>query len=223
MPEGPSSTHAARYRQGPSDDTRDGRIESPVFPRNAPPLIATLTDVFRDRAGPVLEIGAGTGQHAAAFALAFPHLDWWPSDPDPIHRASITAWAAHLRAPDRPPRAIDASADWTGEVADLGPLTAVISLNVIHIAPVTVLHGILNNAAQALAPQGLLVFYGPFKEDGRHTGEGNAAFDRNLRAENPDWGIRDVSDIARAGAALGFGPPRILPMPANNRLVILPR
>ena len=61
------------------------------------------------------------------------------------------------------------------------------------------------------------------QEDGAHTGPGNATFDANLRAENPEWGIRDISDIAQAGAELGFGPPSIRPMPANNRLLILPR
>ena len=223
MTAAPTSPHMARYRTGPPDDTGDGRLHSPVFLRNAPPLIATFADLFRDRTGPVLEIGAGTGQHASAFALAFPDLDWWPSDPDPLHRASIAAWATFLRAPERAPFAIDASTDWAAEIAHLGPLTAVISLNVIHISPIAVLHGILDGAAQALGPDGFLAFYGPFTEDGAHTGPGNATFDANLRAENPEWGIRDISDIAQAGADLGFGPHSIRPMPANNRLLILPR
>ena len=86
----PTSKHMSRYRQDAG--TNDGRLTAPTFLRNSPPMIATLAPYFLNKTGPVLEIGAGTGQHAAAFALAFPNLTWWPSDPDELHRISAIAF-----------------------------------------------------------------------------------------------------------------------------------
>lgn len=221
----PSSPHSRVYRTGPAEGPADGRLISPVFLRNSPPLIATLARLLGDRSGPVLEIGAGTGQHAAAFALAFPELIWRASDPDPLHRASITAWARELRAPEHPPLDLDAVGDWADrpEVTSLGPLTAVVSINVIHIAPIAVAQGILRGAGGALAPGGLVVFYGPFREDGAHTGPGNATFDARLRAEDPAWGVRDTGEITRFAATEGLVPHTLIPMPADNRLLVFAR
>lgn len=219
----PTSRHIARYHAGNADGAADGRLHSPVFARNSPPIIAALAPWLSERTGAALEIGSGTGQHAGAFALAFPGLDWWPSDPDPGHRASIAAWRASLRLPARAALDLDAAADWPllPAVAVLGPLAAILALNVIHIAPVAVARGIVAGAGQALSPGGVLVFYGPFKEHGRHIGDGNAAFDAGLRAENPDWGLRDIAEIGTLAAKAGLGFAALQAMPANNRLLVL--
>lgn len=219
----PTSPHIARYNAGNADAETDGRLRSPVFERNSPPIIAALAPWLAGRTGPALEIGAGTGQHAGAFALAFPGLDWWPSDPEPGHRASIAAWRAFLRLPERDALDLDAATAWPGhpQVAALGPLAAIISLNVIHIAPYSVARGIVAGAARALAAGGLLIFYGPFKDHGRHIGSGNAAFDAGLRAENPDWGLRDLADIEALAADAGLAFAALHAMPANNRMLIL--
>jgi SAM-dependent methyltransferase len=225
MAAAPTTPHTARYRGRVRDDPADARLHSPVFLRNSPPLLVTLAPWFAGRAGPVLEIGSGTGQHAAAFRLGFPGLDWIASDPDAGHRASVAAWAAEAGLPERPVLDIDAATDWAGapEVAALGPLAAIVSMNVIHIAPIAVTEGIVRGAGRALAPQGLLVFYGPFRENGVHTGEGNRRFDEGLRAENPEWGVRDVADIADMAKAAGLFPAALIAMPANNRLLIFRR
>jgi SAM-dependent methyltransferase len=225
MAAAPTTPHTARYRGRVSDDPADARLHSPVFLRNSAPLLVTLAPWFAGRAGPALEIGAGTGQHAAAFRLGFPGLDWIASDPDPSHRASVAAWATEAGLPERPVLDIDAATDWAGsaEVAALGPLTAVVSMNVIHIAPIAVTEGIVRGAGRALAPEGLLVFYGPFRENGVHTGEGNRRFDEGLRAENREWGVRDVADISDMAKAAGLSPAALIAMPANNRLLIFRR
>jgi SAM-dependent methyltransferase len=210
-----------RTHPGEAPGASDARLYSEVFPRNAPPLIAALAAWLGARAGRVLEIGCGTGQHAAAFELAFPDLQWNASDPDPAHRASAEAWRAHLRLPPRPALPLDAAQEWRGEAAALAPFEAVFSANVIHIAPPAVLAGILRGAAQALAPGGLLFFYGPFLDHGAHTGPGNAAFDAGLRASNPDWGLRDLADIVREAGALGLIEAGRRRMPADNRLLVL--
>lgn len=218
----PHTTHVARYRPGEVEAAPDGRLFSPVFHRTNPPITAQLARLFGDASGPVLEIGSGTGQHAAAMSMAFPKLDWWPSDPDEMHRASIVAWAREYRSAERAPLAIDAGGDWAAaaEVRALGPLTAVVSMNVIHIAPWSVAEGIVTGAGKALASGGWLIFYGPFAENGAHTGPGNAAFDARLRVDNSDWGVRDVAEITALAGGVGLAFHRLIEMPANNRLLI---
>lgn len=222
---GPTSRHTARYHPGNAPSEPDGRLYSDVFPRNAPPIVAALAPHLAGRTGPVLEIGCGTGQHAAACQLAFPRLDWRASDPDPVHRASAEAWAAHLKTGAGAPLAVDASGDWADQedVRALGALTAVVAMNVIHIAPVAVMDGILLGAGKALDPGGLLIFYGPFTVAGRFIGEGNKVFDRALRAEDPDWGLRDTDEVTLAGETWGLGFAALVAMPANNRLLVLRR
>jgi SAM-dependent methyltransferase len=193
-----------------------GRLVSPSAERNRRPILAALGPLLDGRAGTVLEVGSGTGQHAAALAAAFPALDWQPSDPVEANRESIRAWTeaaalSNLRAPI----CLDAAEPWPG----LASLAAVLAINVIHIAPWSVAKGILRGAAAALAPGAPLIFYGPFSVGGRHIGEGNARFDAALRAENPAWGVRDLDDLSAAAAADGLGGPEVREMPANNRLV----
>ena len=72
-----------------------------------------------------------------------------------------------------------------------------------------------------LAAGGLLVFYGPFKENGKHTGEGNANFDAGLRVQDVDWGLRDTVDIQSIGESLGLVWRDMVVMPSNNRLLVL--
>jgi len=198
----------------------DGRLVAPAAARNCQPIVAALQPLLAGRTGLALEIGSGTGQHAAALAHALPALDWQPSDPHDEHLASIRAWAAHAgHANLRPPLRLDAAGPWP----DLGPLAAVLSANVIHIAPWAVAEGIVAGAGRALAPDGLLTFYGPFKQAGSHTGEGNRRFDASLRAQNPGWGIRDIDDLAALGAGHGLALADLIVMPANNRLAVFRR
>ncbi len=195
-----------------------GRLASPSAERNLQPIAGALRPILGGASGLVLEIGSGTGQHAAALAAEFPGLDWQPSDPFEVHLDSIRAWAIQAALPNlREPIWLDAAEDWAGALA--GPLAAVLAVNVIHIAPWCVAQGIVRGAGQALAPGAALVFYGPFREGGRHTGEGNARFDAALRAEDPAWGVRDLDAVSALAEAKGFGPPGVTPMPANNRLV----
>ncbi len=200
----------------PSDGRTDGRLVSPSAERNQGPIVAALEPLLAGRSGTVLEVGSGTGQHAAAFAAAFPRLDWQPSDPFDAHLESIRAWAAEPPLPNlRAPAWLDAAESWP----DLGILAGVVAINVIHIAPWAVAEGVVRGAAAALAPGGPLIFYGPFTEGGRHTGEGNARFDAALRAEDPAWGVRDLDDLSATAKRAGFAGPDVTQMPANNRLV----
>lgn len=214
--------HIARYSPDNTASEADGRLRSPSFERNFAPIRDALRHHLEGAAGTVLEIGSGTGQHIAHWAGEFPGLRWVPSDIDARHHASIVAWGAALACANlTAPLFLDAATDWPDDppVRALGNLTAVLSCNVIHIAPWPVAMGIVGGAARVLAPGGVLILYGPFREGGRHTGEGNASFDAGLRAENPDWGVRDLDDVAALAAAAGFGAAQVTRMPSNNLTV----
>lgn len=207
------------YSPGLTDGHQDGRLVAPSAQRNEQPLIDALQPILRDRRGTLLEIGSGTGQHSAAFARAFPMIDWLPSDPFDTHLDSVRAWGRHAGVANlRQPIWLDAAEDWPM----MEPLIGVISSNVIHITPWVVTMGIIRGAAR-MSKDGVLLFYGPFREGGQHTGDGNARFDESLREQDPSWGIRDLEEVAKEAEAYGFGAPEVTQMPANNRLLCFRR
>ena len=191
----------------------DARQHSPSAARNRGPIL----DALRPRlpaAGLVLEVASGTGEHAAHLAAALPGLAFQPTDPQPEALASIGAWCAGLTNV-RPALALDAAAArWPVAAAD-----AVLCVNMVHIAPWAAVEGLVAGAARVLPPGGLLALYGPYMRGGRHTGPGNAAFDADLRARNPAWGVRALEDVAALAAAAGFGAPEAVQMPADNLLL----
>jgi cyclopropane fatty-acyl-phospholipid synthase-like methyltransferase len=164
----------------------------------------------------VLEIGSGAGEHVICFAKALPELVWLPSDPDAASRASIEAWiATEELANVRAPVAIDVrEAIWGAE--DDAPFDAVISLNMVHIAPWEAALGLLAGAGRLLRPNGVLFFYGPFMQGGVHTAASNAAFDADLKRRESRWGVRDVDDLVREAAPHRLELREVMPMPANN-------
>ena len=101
---------------------------------------------------------------------------------------------------------------------------AILSINMVHIAPWAACLGLLDGAARTLEPgNGVLFMYGPFKRGGAHTAPSNDRFDRSLRASNPQWGIRDLDDIVEEAGRRGLRCDKIVEMPANNLSVIFAR
>jgi cyclopropane fatty-acyl-phospholipid synthase-like methyltransferase len=197
------------------------RMRSSSAARNRDPILTVLQRVL-PQAGRVLEIASGTGEHAVHFARAMPGLTWRTSDPDAASRASIAAWIAAEGLANVPaPLAIDTrTKDWGVEDERFD---AIVSLNMIHIAPWEAALGLIAGAARLLRPSGVLFFYGPFKRDGAHTAPSNEAFDQSLKSRDPSWGVRDVADVAREAQRKGFALMEIEEMPANNLCVIFTR
>jgi hypothetical protein len=77
----------------------------------------------------------------------------------------------------------------------------------------------MRGAAALLSPAGLLVTYGPYLEDGVTASPGNLAFDADLRARDPAWGLRRVAEVATRAGAAGLVLRERVPMPANNLLL----
>jgi cyclopropane fatty-acyl-phospholipid synthase-like methyltransferase len=164
----------------------------------------------------VLEIASGSGEHAVYAAAAMPELTWQPSDPDPDARVSIAAWIDSEALNNvRMPASIDVRADVWGVESD-APYDALVAINMIHISPWEATLGLMSGAARVLHADGVLFTYGPYKRDGRHTAPSNAEFDASLKARDPSWGVRDVSEVEAAAAARGLLLREIVEMPANN-------
>ena len=192
---------------------------APAAERNRGPILEALRRLVPNGAR-VLEVASGTGQHAAHFAAALPTTRWQPSEADPGALASIAAWAAIEGASNVcEPVVVDAaSPDWPVGVFDV-----LYCSNLVHIAPWSCALGLLRGAGRHLSPGGLLVLYGPFRLDGRHTSESNVAFDRALRARDPRWGVRDLREVEEKAAERGLRFREKVQLPANNLVVVFER
>lgn len=190
----------------------DARLAAPATYRNRDPILGVLRTVLPDT-GKVLEVASGTGEHVVHFARLLPDLHWQPSDPSVAARASIASWiAAEGLANVRPPLDLDASrSPWPAEHA-----AAVLCINMTHISPWEATVGLMRGAAQVLSSAGILYLYGPFRRPGRSLEPSNEAFDRDLRAQDPRWGLRSLDVVIRCAADHGLVFDQAIEMPANN-------
>lgn len=189
--------------------------EAPAANRNRDPILAVLREWLPD-VGRVLEVAAGTGEHALYFAAAFPRLEWQPTDPDPEARASIDAWAAEAGSPNlRPALDLDVrSPDWPVTEA-----AAVLAINLVHISPAEAGSALLAGAARLLAPGASLILYGPWRVRGEPLAPSNLAFDAALKERDPRFGLRDLTAFAEQARAAGLTLAERRAMPANNLML----
>ncbi|MFP6730194.1 MAG: DUF938 domain-containing protein [Alphaproteobacteria bacterium] len=202
-------------------DAKDKRLDFPATSRNGDAILEVLRPLFGAAPVNVLEIASGSGQHAVHMTSALPNVTWWPTDLDGDHLLSIDAWrrdcggdairpATRLDVTDKAWRAGDHPAGWPRA------FDALVNMNMIHIAPWAAAEGLIEGASHALSDSGLLYFYGPFKRNGEHTADSNAAFDESLRSRNSGWGVRDTADVEALAGRHGLELERAVKMPANN-------
>jgi hypothetical protein len=167
----------------------------------------------------VVEIGAGTGQHAVHFARALGHLRWQPTD-----RVEYLAGLEARIAREGPPNlALPLELDvtwsrWPVERADV-----VYSANTLHIMSWSEVEAMVAGAGRLLAGgtshERWLIVYGPFRYARRYTSDSNAAFDEMLRERDPLSGIRDFEAVDALARAAGLEIDADHRMPANNQLL----
>lgn len=193
-----------------------GLPDAPATARNRDAILAVLrTQLAGCRR--VLEIGSGTGQHAVHFAAALAQLQWQTSDL-PENHAAIRAWINESKLDNvLAPLALDASdaASWPAQTFD-----AVFSANTLHIMSWQNVQALFANLPRVLAPGARVVVYGPFNVGGQFTSASNADFDRQLRNDDPQRGIRDLEAVQALAARAGLSPVADLEMPANNRCLV---
>jgi hypothetical protein len=198
----------------------NGKWSTPSAERNKDPILDVLARVL-PRHGLMLEIASGTGQHVVHFAKALSDLTWQPSDPDAELRESIA-----LRVREEQLANINSPIDldvtrlpWPLQTAD-----AMVAINLIHVAPwpATTL-ALFEGARALLSTEHVLFLYGPYRRFGRHTSESNAQFDLELRAHNPEWGLRDMEAVSDVAAGAGFVLAETVEMPTNNFSLVFKR
>jgi len=197
----------------------DRRLQYPATERNRDAILGVLRDILPP-SGLVLEIASGSGEHVVHFANALPGLTFQPSDPEDAARLSIAAWTAETGLSNiRPPLALDVQNEpWPIAQAD-----AILCINMTHISPWAATQALMRNAGHLLPKDAPLYLYGPYRRQGIVTAESNEAFDASLKSRNPQWGLRELDEVAALAREAGFSAPTVTPMPANNLSVVFRR
>lgn len=198
----------------------EGRFFSPSAGRNKVDIAAVLSEVLPIGAS-ILEIGSGTGEHGVEAAELRPDLRWQFSDPDATSRASQAAWAAHANHEFPLPMNLDMS-NPQSRAQITSKYDAIFSANMIHIAPISALHGLAELAQEVIEEAGRMILYGPFLL-GEASAPSNLDFDASLKRRNPDWGVRDLEAVKHIFAKHGFNSAKRRDMPKNNFLLELSR
>ena len=200
-------------------DASDPRLYYPHVTRNRDSILQVLRRVLPPK-GLALEVASGSGEHAAYFAGHLPALTWQPTDCD---QPSLESIAAHRAAAGianllQPLRLDVTSLQWPVARAD-----ALVCCNMIHIAPWAAAEGLFAGAERTLVGGAILYLYGPYRIDGRHPAPSNEEFDARLRRQNPQWGVRDLAEVAQLGNRHGLALIETVPMPANNLSLVFRR
>lgn len=192
---------------------------APSAARNMQALCDLLQQVAPS-SGAALELASGTGQHVIGFARALPDFDWQPTEPDATRRASIDAYAAQSDVTNiAPARPLDVSeAGWGAQNAGTALIVVVNLLHLISRPEVLIL---IREAAEALAPRGRFVIYGPFMRAGELTSDGDISFHASLTTQDPEIGYKDDFDVLEMAQAVGLDVVEVIEMPANNLALIL--
>jgi len=185
---------------------------------NKQPILVLLQKAFA-QTNTVLELGSGSGQHAAYFAQKLPHLSWQTSDLLVNHKG-INLWIdEYSRTNLQRPIEIDLNHPWKLPQI-LTDLDGIFTANTLHIVSWPLVIKFFNGVAEHLTEKGTLCIYGPFNYQGKFTSDSNANFNLWLKARDENSGIRDIEAILELATSAGLQLTADNTMPANNRLLV---
>jgi SAM-dependent methyltransferase len=186
--------------------------------RNKTPILEVLQRWLPMRAR-VLEIASGTGQHAAHFGAAHSTWIWQPTEADAERLPPIAQRCAHF-GNVLAPLPLDVMApSWSVPTG----FDAGFCANLLHIAPWDVCGALMRGMARHLTARAQLCLYGPFIVDDWPTAPSNLAFDADLKARDPAWGLRRLEDVQAEAERAGLALRERVQMPANNLLLLFER
>ena len=184
---------------------------------NQDPILNVLQGYF-SKVATVLEIGSGSGQHAAYLPKFLPHLSWQPSDVAE-NIPGIELWREETALQNvLPSIVLDVAQTWPEQYYD-----AVFSANTAHIMSFPQVELMFSGVSRLLNSAGIFCLYGPFKIDGQHTSESNFRFDNFLRQRDPASGVRDIADLEAMAVAGGLALKDVVEMPVNNKILVFVR
>ena len=200
----------------------DNRLFFPATNRNKNCIADVLSRIIRKN-GSILEIGSGSGEHGVAFQKRFPEIVWQTSDPDLIHRKSISSWIKYEELNNKMPQPITLNVEnipWKIPLKLVDSLQGIVSINMIHVARWTSTKALFRESGRLLRKGQYLILYGPFKICNKHTSQSNSLFDNSLRMQNELWGIRNLEEVSLEAEKNGFYQEDKISMPANNFSII---
>ena len=121
-----------------------------------------------------------------------------------------TPVSSFIRVDDRPIRVR----------CDIERADAILCINMVHISPWAATVGLMRGAGRLLEAGAPLYLYGAYRQAGVETAPSNEAFDADLRARNPEWGVRALEDVIAEAEGRGLALDSVTPMPANNLSVV---
>lgn len=194
-----------------------GLVLWPAPERNKQPILEQLQRVLGASDGLLLEVASATGQHAVHFVR---HLPGWTIQPSDYDSDYLETLRRRVELESNPRLLLPVELDVTQPVWPIPRADAIYNANMVHIAPWSVAEGLFHGAGTLLEAGAPLITYGPYQIDGRHTSESNQRFDQSLRDRDPEWGVRDLADLAVLAARHGLRERERVAMPSNNFLIV---
>ena len=199
----------------------DRRLFFPATQRNRDCIGDVLSKIIKK--GSVLEIGSGSGEHGVFFQKRFPEIIWQTSDPDLVHRKSISSWIEYEDLTKKMPQPLEIDVEnipWKIPLILANSLQGIVSINMIHVTEWSCTVALFRESGKLLNKGQFLILYGPFKIRNKHTSESNYFFDNSLKMQNDVWGIKNLEDVSDESKKNGFSQEDIIKMPANNFSII---
>ena len=90
-----------------------------------------------------MEIGSGSGEHGVVFEKRFPEIIWQTSDPELVHRKSISSWIEYEGLSKIMPQPLEIDVEkipWKIPLRLAHSLQGIVSINMIHVAKCCLLY-----------------------------------------------------------------------------------
>ena len=235
----PHSSKSSGLSMVTMDSPSAQRNKDPIYSVIESSVLPSLTQPSDGKSQPslnALEIAAGCGVHTTHFVSKLAektnlNVQWIPTDPDPPSLQSLRARVSEFVSPDsariqmHEPISLSlveggiSEEEARSKLSQMPFLNFIICINMIHISPWTATLGLFKVGGEILCAGGILVTYGPYKQNGTAV-ESNLNFDQNLKRRNPEWGVRDLEKVVKVAENNGFSLKKTIEMPANNLALV---
>jgi len=200
----------------------DKRLFFSATQRNRDVIGDVLSRIIK-KDGLILEIGSGSGEHGVVFQKRFPRIKWQTSDPELVHRKSISCWIEYENLTRKMPQPLEIDVEkipWKIPLILANSLQGIVSINMIHVAEWSCTVALFRESGKLLKKGQFLLLYGPFRISNKHTSESNYLFNNSLKMQNDLWGIKNLEEVHDESKKNGFSQENIISMPANNFSII---
>jgi len=132
------------------------------------------------------------------FHIRFPGIIWQTSDPELVHRKSISSWIKYEDLTKKMPQPLEIDVEknpWKIPSILAHSLQGIVAINMIHVAQCSCTVALFRESGKLLSKGQFLILYGPFKICNKHTSESNYFFDNSLKMQNNLWGIKNLEEV----------------------------